>query len=39
MVHLKDKAEKYHGACQPQTTIWRMCIACWTPTATYTHSE
>ena len=30
--------EKYHGAGQPQMTIWHMCIACWTLTATHTHS-
>jgi len=23
----------------PQTAIRRMCIACWTPKATHTHSE
>ena len=24
---------------RPQMTIWRMCIACWVPKATNTHSE
>ena len=24
---------------RPQMTIWRMCIACWIPVATDTHSE
>ena len=24
---------------RPQITIWRMCIACWIPKATNTHSE
>jgi len=24
---------------RPQMTIWRMCIACWIPKATDTHSE
>ena len=24
---------------RPQMTIWRMCIACWIPKATGTHSE
>ena len=24
---------------RPQMTIWRMCIACWIPKATNTHSE
>jgi len=23
----------------PQMTIWRMLVACWTPTATNTHSQ
>ena len=25
--------------CRPQTTMWRMCIACWIPKATDTHSK
>jgi len=24
---------------RPQMTIWRMCIACWIPEATNTHTE
>ena len=24
---------------RPQITIWRICIACWVPEATNTHSE
>ena len=24
---------------RPQMTIWRMCIACWVPKATNTHSQ
>ena len=24
---------------RPQITIWHMCIACWVPKATNTHSE
>jgi len=24
---------------RPQTAVRRMCIACWTPKATHTHSE
>ena len=24
---------------RPQRTIWRMCIACWVPKATNSHSE
>jgi len=23
---------------RPQMTVWRMCVACWTPKATNTHS-
>ena len=24
---------------RPQITVWHMCIVCWIPKATYTHSE
>ena len=34
-----DNVEKYCRAGQLQMTIWLMCIACWIPNATDTHSE
>jgi hypothetical protein len=38
---LWDDAEKYGTATQAtdDSTIWRMCIACWIAEATETHSE
>jgi hypothetical protein len=39
IVLLRDNVEKYVHPSGPQTTIWRMRIAYWTPKATNTHSQ
>jgi len=36
---LRDNVEKFVDPDRPETTIWRMGIACWIPKDTQVHSE
>jgi hypothetical protein len=36
---LWDNVKNIVDLDRPQLTIWHMCIACWIPKATHTHTE
>jgi len=39
LCRLRDSVEKCFESGRPQTTIWRMRMACWIPKSPNTHSE